>query len=68
MFFNINNRLLIEYAIEYKERIDKIIDTLRQINFAQMKKEVYLPCELVEFDGRNKITCYRKINAKSLIW
>ena len=32
----------------------KTIDTLKQINFVRIKKEVYLPCELVDFNGNKK--------------
>jgi len=31
--FNTKNRLLIEYAVEFIERIENTIDILRQINF-----------------------------------
>jgi len=38
---------------------------LKDINFARKKKEIYLPCELVEMNGKAPTECYIQISKKS---
>ena len=38
-----------------------------QINFVRLKKIIYLPCELVRFDGTIRTPCYANIDEMSLI-
>ena len=40
-----------EYAIEYIRSIGRKEDELQQINFIRLKKQIYLPFELVRING-----------------
>ena len=40
-----------DYAIEYISSTRRKEDELQQINFVQLKKQVYLPFELVRING-----------------
>ena len=61
------NKTIMVYAIDYvqEKALPKIV--LKQINFVQMKKEVYLLYELIGANGRTVTEVYYDIQMKSQI-
>ena len=47
-----------DYTMEYAQTKQLERDTLYQINFAQLKKELVFPFELAIFEGCDRILCY----------
>ena len=55
------NKMVMEYAMQYVEQLQLKVETLEQLNFVQLKKGVLLPCELVGLNGRHQTSCYRNV-------
>ena len=66
-FFNTINIPLMTYAIEYIKTMKFAPTILYHLNFMQIKKEIYLPCELISFKINIKISYYSDIREKSPI-
>ena len=61
------NKMLMQYAIEYVNKTNKKVETLKHINYVQLKKGILLPCEVVGAKGKINTECYNNINEKSPI-
>ena len=68
LFFQTNNKSLMKYVIEYTEIMKLDSNILYHLNYIRIKKEIYLPCELVGFEGNIKTSCFSNINEKSSIY
>ena len=55
------------YAIDYMQEKGLSETVLKQINFVRIKKEVYLPCELIGMNRRMFIGTYETTETKSQI-
>jgi len=56
-----------KYVIEYTEIMKLDSNILYHLNFIRLKKKIYLPYELVSFEGNAKTLYFSNINEKSLI-
>jgi len=63
----INNKTIMQYAVEYVEIEKNDPKILRQINYVRMKKGILLPYEVVGARRRMRTHCYDNIEAMSLI-
>ena len=54
-----------EYAVEYINSSGRKHEELWQINFVRLKKQIYLPFELVGMTGRSPTQVYYNLNEKS---
>ena len=50
-----------DFTLKYIQRKELDSGILKQINFVRMKKQVYLPCELIGCDRRIPTNYYRDI-------
>ena len=61
------NRTLMEYAVEYIKSSGRKNEELWQINFVRLKKQIYLPFELVGITGRSPTQVYYNLNKISQV-
>ena len=57
-----------EYALEHKQIMNIDSNILYHLNFIRIKKEIYLPCELVSIDRSTKTLYFANISQKILIY
>jgi len=63
------NKTLMEYAVQYISSMGRKEEELYQINFVRLKKQVYLPFELVGKNGRSPTTPYYNLEEISqVLW
>ena len=58
---------MMDYAANYVDEQNIKLEILVPINHMRLRKEIYLPCELVRIDGRAQTKEYCDINEKSSI-
>ena len=64
-----NNKTLMQHAIDYVHQTHKAIEALKHINFVRLKKNTWLPYELVGCTGIEQTSCYiNKQEKSSLQW
>jgi len=61
------NKSIMAYAIDYMQEKGLSETVLKQINFIRIKKEVYLPCELIGMNRKTIIGTYENAEKKSQI-
>ena len=55
------NIIIIEYTSRYVESCKNKVETLQKINRVRLHKRMYLPFELVNIDGEQRINSYYNI-------
>ena len=55
------NKRIIDCAVNHVQQKELPLQELKGVNFDQIKKEVYLPCELIRMNAQSVAETYIKI-------